>query len=218
MGIRPEAYHMNEGHSAFLGIERIRMLMEGEGADFETAREAVAASSVFTTHTPVPAGNDAFESWLIEQYFRPCWERLGISREQFLALGRQNGDNDDEPMNLTVLALRLSDCRNGVSKLHEEVSRKLWTGVWPNLPVDEVPIGHVTNGVHTGSWISFDLAGLYDRYLGPDWQEQPSDKRVWEAVDQIPDTELWRTHERRRERLVAFAPSPPWASVPKPTT
>jgi len=205
MGIRPEAFHMNEGHSAFLGLERIRMLVAEENVSFEAAREAVSASNVFTTHTPVPAGNDAFEPWLVERYFLPYWEKLGLTPEQFLALGRQNGSNGDEPMNLTVLALRLSNRRNGVSRLHEEVSRKLWAGVWPSLPVDEVPIGHVTNGIHTGSWISFDQAGLYDRYLGPDWQEQPADTRIWEAVDQIPDTEVWRTHERRRERLVAFA-------------
>jgi len=205
MGIRPAAFHMNEGHSAFLSLERVRALMAEAGTGFEAAREAVAASNVFTTHTPVPAGNDAFEPWLIEKYFAGFWETLGLSREAFLALGRQNGADEDEPMNLTVLALRLSHRRNAVSALHEEVSRKLWAGVWPSLPVDEVPIAHVTNGVHTGSWISYDLAGLYDRYLGPDWQEQPADRHVWEGVDQIPDTELWRTHERRRERLVAFA-------------
>ena len=205
LGIRPKVFHMNEGHSAFLGLERIRMLMVEHGVPFEAAREAVVASNVFTTHTPVPAGNDAFEAWLIERYFSEYWGQLGLSREQFLALGRQNGNNGDEPFSLTVLALRLSSSRNAVSKLHGDVSRKLWSGVWPGLPVDEVPIIHITNGVHTGSWISYDLAGLYDRYLGPDWQEQPAAAKVWEAVDQIPDTELWRTHERRRERLVAFA-------------
>ena len=205
MQLKPKAYHMNEGHSAFLGIERIRIMMEEQGVPFPAAREAVAASSIFTTHTPVPAGNDAFEPWLVERYFKIYWERLGITRDEFLALGRQDGSDGDEPMNLTVLAIRLSNHRNGVSRLHAEVSRRLWSGVWPSLPIDEIPIGHVTNGVHTGSWISFDQAGLYDRYLGPDWQEQPTDPRVWEAVDQIPDTELWRTHERRRERLVAFA-------------
>lgn len=157
----------------------------------------MAASNVFTTHTPVPAGNDAFESWLIEKYFAGYWEKLSLTRDQFLGLGRQNANNGDEPMNLTVLALRLSNRRNGVSRLHEEVSRKLWAGVWPDVPADEVPIAHVTDGVHTGSWISFDQAGLFDRYLGPDWQEQPADTKIWEAIDQIPDTEVWRTHEHR---------------------
>ena len=205
MGIEPEVYHMNEGHSAFMALERIRMLMVGRGVSFEAAREAIKSATVFTTHTPVPAGNDAFEPWLIDRYLSGYWGQLGLSREQFLGLGRQDVNNDEEPMSLTVLALRLSGHRNGVSELHGEVSRKLWAGVWPGLPVHEVPITHITNGVHTGSWISYDLAGLYDRYLGPDWLEQPAEVRVWEGVDQVPDTELWRTHERRRERLVAFA-------------
>ena len=205
MGITPAVFHMNDGHPAFLAFERIRMLMEERGVGFETAREAVMASNVFTTHTPVPAGNDAFEPWLIDRHFGEYWGKLGLTREQFLALGRQEVDNGDEPTSLTVLALRLASSRNGVSELHGNVSRKLWAGVWPDLPADEVPITHITNGIHTSSWISYDLAGLYDRYVGPDWQEQPPEASVWETVDQIPDTELWRTHERRRERLVAFA-------------
>ncbi len=205
MGITPSVFHMNDGHPAFLALERIRVLMAERKVSFQAAREAVMASNVFTTHTPVPAGNDAFEVWLFDRYFGQYWEEIGLQRDQFLALGRQNGSNDDEPVSLTVLALRLSSCRNGVSRLHGQVSRKLWAGVWPDLPADEVPITHVTNGIHTGSWISHDQAGLYDRYLGPEWQEQPTEASVWETVDQIPDTELWRTHERRRERLVAFA-------------
>ena len=204
LGIEPQAYHMNEGHSAFLGMERIRLLMAGQGVSFDVAREAVVASNIFTTHTPVPAGNDAFEPWLVDRYFGNYWGQLGLSREQFLALGRQDARNNEEPMSLTVLALRMSSSRNGVSRLHGQVSRKLWSGVWPGLPADEVPIDHITNGVHTASWISYDLAGLYERYLGPAWQEQPANAEVWREVDQIPDTELWRTHERRRERLVAF--------------
>ncbi len=205
MGIEPEVFHTNEGHSAFLGLERIRMLMADRGVSFETAREAVSTSNVFTTHTPVPAGNDAFEPWLIERYFCHYWDQLGLSFQQFLTLGRQDADNGDEPMSLTVLAMRLSNNRNAVSELHGQVSRKLWSGIWPDLPVDEVPITHLTNGIHTRSWISFGLANLYDRYLGPSWQERPADQQVWEAVDQIPDAEMWRTHERRRERLVSFA-------------
>jgi starch phosphorylase len=205
MGLAPKAYHMNEGHSAFLGLERIRQFMAKQGISFDDAREAVVASSIFTTHTPVPAGNDAFEPWLIDKYFSNYWPQLGISRDQFLALGRQEPGNKDEPMNLTVLALRLSNYRNGVSKLHGAVSRKLWSNVWPGVPVNEIPITHVTNGVHTRSWLSHDMAELYDRYLGPDWHEKPAGEAAWKGMDQIPDTELWRTHERRRERLVAFA-------------
>jgi starch phosphorylase len=205
LGIKPKAYHMNEGHSAFLSLERIRLLMAQEGASFDDAREAVVASNVFTTHTPVPAGNDVFEPWLIDRYFSEYWPKLGLNRESFLALGRQEPKNQDEPMSLTVMALRLSRYRNGVSRLHGEVSRKLWAGVWPGLPQNEVPISSITNGIHTPSWISHDMATLYDRYLGPGWHEKPADMSVWQAVDHIPDTELWRTHERRRERLVAFA-------------
>ncbi len=205
IGIEPGVFHTNEGHSAFLSLERIRRLMVERGVSFTTAREAVSASNVFTTHTPVPAGNDAFDPAMIERYFSGYREQLGFSREQFLSLGRQDEGNGDEPMSLTVLAMRLSSNRNAVSELHGHVSRTLWSGIWPNLPVDEVPITHFTNGVHTRSWISYSLTGLYDRYLGPTWKERPADGNIWEAVNQIPDTELWRTHERRRERLVAFA-------------
>ncbi len=205
LNIHPKAFHMNEGHSAFLGLERTRMLMAEQGVRFAEALEPVVASNVFTTHTPVPAGNDAFESWLIDKYFSEYWPQLGLDREGFLRLGRQEPNNQDEPMNLTVLAVRLSSFRNGVSALHGQVSRKLWAGVWPNIPAAEVPIHHITNGVHTPSWISHDMAELYDRYLGPGWHENPADIKVWKAVEHIPDTELWRTHDRRRERLVAFA-------------
>ncbi len=205
LGIEPTAFHMNEGHSAFLGLERIRILMAEQAVNFEEAREAVAASTVFTTHTPVPAGNDAFEADLIDKYFGHFWGQLGLEREQFLGLGRQEPRNADEPLSMTVLAIRLSCDRNGVSALHGNVSRALWSGVWPGVPDNEVPIGQITNGIHTASWISHDLATLYDRYLGPGWQNKPADMTVWKSVEQIPDTELWRTHERRRERLVAFA-------------
>ena len=205
MNLHPKAFHMNEGHSVFLGLERVRWLMVDNGMSFDEARQAVVASSVFTTHTPVPAGNDAFEPWLIDRYFERYWPLLGLSREQFLALGRQEPANKDEPMNLTVLALRLSSFRNGVSKLHGTVSRKLWHNVWPSLPMEEVPIDSITNGIHTRSWLSHDMAELYDRYLGPRWHEQETREEIWRRVDQIPDTELWRTHERRRERLVGFA-------------
>jgi len=204
LGIEPKAYHMNEGHSAFLGLERIRNLMNERGVGFDEAMQAVAASNVFTTHTPVPAGNDAFEPWLIDKYFSGYWGQLGLSRDQFIALGRQEPGNPDEPMSLTVLALRLSGFRNGVSKLHGAVSQKLWANVWEGIPTNEVPISSITNGIHTPTWISHDLADLYDRYLGPGWHEKPTDMDVWKSAYHIPDTELWRTHERRRERLVAF--------------
>jgi len=205
LGIAPKAFHMNEGHSAFLGLERIRLMMAEKGVSFEVGMEATKSSSVFTTHTPVPAGNDAFEPWLIDKYFSNYWGQLGLDRDRFLALGRQDAFNGEEPMSLTVLAMRLSNYRNGVSELHGLVSRKLWVGVWPGVPVNEIPIGHITNGIHTKTWISDDLAQLYDRYLGPAWHEKPADMSAWNLAERIPDTEVWRTHERRRERLVAFA-------------
>jgi glycogen phosphorylase len=205
LGIKPKAFHMNEGHSAFLSLERIRMLMVEHGVSLDEARQAVSASSVFTTHTPVPAGNDAFSVELVEKYFNHYWPQLGLDRDAFMDLGRQDVGDEEGTLAMTVLALRMTASRNGVSELHGQVSRHLWETAWPGVPQEEVPIGHVTNGIHTLSWISHDLAGLYDRYLGPRWHEKPSESGIWEAADSIPDTELWRTHERRRERLVAFA-------------
>ncbi len=205
LGIEPAVCHMNEGHSAFLTLERTRILMQEQKATFAEAREAVAAGNAFTTHTPVPAGNDMFSPQLMEKYFAKYYPALGLSRNAFLALGRQNAGDKDEPFCMTVLALKSATYSNGVSKLHGEVSRRMWTWVWDGVPLEEVPITSITNGIHTRSWISHEMVGLYDRYLGPKWIESPADQSVWERVEQIPDGELWRTHERRRERLVAFA-------------
>ncbi|MCD4824754.1 MAG: alpha-glucan family phosphorylase [Phycisphaerae bacterium] len=204
LNLEPKSFHMNEGHSAFLTLERIRCLMDENGLSFEEAREAVAASNIFTTHTPVPAGNDAFEPWLIEKYLSHYFEHLGLSKDEFLNLGRPEHPGENEPFNLTIFAMRMSSFRNGVSKLHGNVSRKMWSSVWPSLPIREIPIDGLVNGVHTLTWISHDMASLFDRYLGPGWYEKPGDQNVWQAVQHIPDEELWRTHERRRERLVAF--------------
>ncbi len=203
LGIRPTICHMNEGHSAFLALERIRILREERGLSFAEARQAASAGNVFTTHTPVPAGIDRFPPHLIDKYFYDYYTSLGLSREEFLALGRQNPADHQEPFCMAILALRLAAHTNGVSRLHSQVSRRMWQGVWPGVPEDEIPITWVTNGIHIPSWISFDLAGLYDRYLGPHWLQRPDDQTIWERVDKIPDEELWRTHERRRERLVA---------------
>jgi starch phosphorylase len=205
MGRAPSVCHMNEGHSVFLAVERIRQLVQGKGLSFAEAKEAVVASNVFTTHTPVPAGNDVFPPEMIRRYFEAYVPQLGISMDQFLDLGRIHPGSRDEPFQVTVLALRLSSFANGVSKLHGAVSRNLWRPLWPDLPADEVPITHITNGVHTRSWYSDEIARLYDRYLGPKWAEDPVDQRIWQRVDRIPDSELWRSHERLRERLVAYA-------------
>jgi starch phosphorylase len=205
IGITPSVCHMNEGHSAFMALERIRQLMEVNGLSFDEAREATVLGNVFTTHTPVPAGNDVFPAAMIDKYFSQYYSSLGLSRKQFLAMGRQNPIDENEPFCMTVLALRLANHSNGVSELHGEVSRRMWQRVWPEVPTEEVPIKHITNGIHTASWISHDMADLLERYLGFKWRDNPADATIWERVSRIPDAELWRTHERRRERLVAFA-------------
>jgi glycogen phosphorylase len=205
LGLRATVCHMNEGHSAFLAIERIRSLMTEYKLSFAEAREVAAAGHVFTTHTPVPAGNDYFSPDLIEKYLGNFYRSLGLSRKEFLALGRQNPEDDREPFCMTVLALRLSVHVNAVSRLHETVSRKMWAGVWPGVPLAESPLSHVTNGIHVRSWISEDVTDLFERYLGPSWLEQPADQTIWKRVEEIPPLELWRAFERRREQLVAFA-------------
>ncbi|HNX51310.1 MAG TPA: alpha-glucan family phosphorylase, partial [Thermoanaerobaculaceae bacterium] len=201
-GLDPEVCHMNEGHSAFLSLERIRVLMREHKLTFLEALEAVRAGSVFTTHTPVPAGFDIFPPEMVERYFGEYMQEVGIDREQLLAMGRGDGNNG---FNMAVLALRTTAYANGVSRLHGEVSRELFHRFMTNLPVEDVPIGHVTNGAHTRSCVSKEMSGLFDRYLGPDWWRHPGLSETWSAVDSIPDEELWATHERRRERLVAFS-------------
>ena len=202
IGLQPTVYHMNEGHSAFLALEHLLHLMRTLDLSLPEARELASASLVFTTHTPVEAGHDYFHADLINRYFSETARQLGLSQADFLELGRTDGNGD---FCMTVLALRLASRANGVSKLHGEVSRKMWQSLWPNVPVKEIPIGHVTNGVHFRSWISADFNQLYNRYLGPIWREEPANREVWSRVKSIPDEELWRTHERRRERLIAWA-------------
>ena len=206
LGIRPTVCHMNEGHSGFMAIERIRQLMGAEHLSFDEAREASAAGNIFTTHTPVPAGIDLFPSDLVDNYLNGYYDALGISRDEFLALGRENPSDRESPFSMPILALRLSAMSNGVSRMHGDVSRKMWKNIWPNVPESEVPIQSITNGIHIRSWVSNDMQSLFDRYLGPGWiQNLVDDQSTWTQIDQIPEVELWRTHERRRERLVAFA-------------
>jgi glycogen phosphorylase len=205
LGKEPTVCHMNEGHSAFAALERARVLIAEQGFDFGTAIEAVKAGTVFTTHTPVPAGNDAFNPGMIDQYFGEYMKSLKLDRQQFLALGRENRNNDGENFSMTVLAIRTANVSNGVAKLHGVVSRKMWKNIFPGVPETEVPITSITNGVHTPTWVAPEIGALYDRYLGQAWQEKPTAFEVWNRVDHIPDAELWRTHERCRERLVALA-------------
>ncbi|WP_027184030.1 alpha-glucan family phosphorylase [Desulfovibrio inopinatus] len=205
LGFKPKVIHMNEGHSAFAGLERIRRFMEENGLSFEAASEIVASSSVFTTHTPVPAGNDRFPPELMQTYFQDYAQKLGLAFKVFLGLGREDPRNDAEPFCMPVLALKLSRFNNGVSLLHGHVSRNMWKRVWPQYPVEDVPIGAITNGIHVPTWVAPDLAALYDRYMGANWREDPDCTRVFNQVPAISDAELWRTHERLRERLVDYA-------------
>ncbi len=204
LGIKPTIYHTNEGHSAFLSLERIRQLMIDDKLDRKTAREVVFSSNVFTTHTPVPAGNDVFPIEMMQKYFVDYIKQIDMSMEEFLKLGKIDPNNQKEDFCMTVLALNLSAENNGVSELHGHVSREMWKDIWKGVPAKELPIDSITNGIHTLSWISFDMQNLLDRYLGPRWRTKPLEYGIWERVQKIPDAELWRTHERRKERLIDF--------------
>lgn len=201
----PTVCHMNEGHSAFMAIERIAQLIREYGLTFDQALEAVKAASVFTTHTPVPAGIDRFPADMIRRYFLNISNEIGIGIDRFIDLGRIHPGNHSEEFCMAVLAIRTAAQTNGVSKLHGEVSKKMWRDIWPRIPAKEVPITHVTNGIHTRGWLSGEMSRLYQRYLGRKWMDDPSDHTIWKRVENIPAFELWRTRERLRERLIAFA-------------
>ncbi len=203
-GHSPSVYHMNEGHSAFLAIDRVRRRMQNDGLSFGEASMLVKQTTVFTTHTPVPAGIDRFPRELVEKYLRAHYTALGISFNDFFALGSQNGAYGAAEFNMAYLAMIFSSYIIGVSKLHAEVSRKMWQGSWVGVPLNEVPIDSVTNGIHTRSWISQEISDLYSRYLGLDWMEQPANHNCWANVDDILDSELWRTHELRREKMISL--------------
>ena len=206
LGITPDICHMNEGHSAFLALERIRNLIDEHGLTFDEARQAAMASHVFTTHTPVPAGIDRFPADLVKQYFKAYHDKLKLDMEGLLALGRDDVTNKDEPFSMASLAIRTSDWANGVSALHGVVSRSMWQGIWPGLPEDEVPIGHVTNGVHAATWLSRPLADAIDRQAGTNSRlTKPADHDIYRVVNDIPDESLWAIHTERRHRLVAYS-------------
>lgn len=205
LNINPSVYHMNEGHSAFAILERINLSMKHYGLSFDEAKEMVIYSNVFTTHTPVPAGVDRFEPALISKYFKYYVEEIGITIEELLSFGRIYPDNKKELFCMLVFAMKFSGFRNAVSSLHTVISRSMWANIWPDFPDEDSPIEGITNGIHIPSWISTDMGSLYDRYLGRRWMEDPDNKKVWDRINAIPDSEIWRTHERRRERLVGFA-------------
>lgn len=202
LGYNPDVWHMNEGHSAFLSLERIREQVLG-GHPFDEAEATVKKSTVFTTHTPVPAGADEFPLWLTDKYFSNYWPQLGLEREKFIDLARHNlpwGEHFSMP----VLAIRMSAYRNGVSKLHGEISRKMWAYLFPGTSEKDVPITHITNGVHTGTWLARRLHVLYERYLGHDWMDRLDDPEFWKGIEEIPDAELWTVRRHLKRKLVAY--------------
>ena len=201
LNYKPTVYHMNEGHSSFLTLELIKNIMDEQKVSFEMAKEIATVQTVFTTHTPVPAGNDIFEINLVEKYFNGYWDKLGITREEFLRLGMPG--NDLEPgFNMGILALKIAGKKNGVSKLHGEVSRELFAEVWPNIAEDESPITHVTNGIHTCTWLAPNLKELFNEYLPPYWQDNIQNNSTWDRIDSIPDEKLWAAHVERKEKLI----------------
>jgi starch phosphorylase len=204
MGITPGVLHLNEGHSGFAVLEAIRSRMEEEGLGFDDAVRRVSREVVFTTHTPVPAGHDRFHAGLIEEHLGPLRESLGLSLEGLMSLGRENPGNHDEQFCMTVLGLKLSRRANAVSSLHGEVSRAMWTGLFPGKLEESVPIGHITNGVHVPSWLAPQMFRLYDRHLGTGWHQHSGESRIWEGIEDVEDGELWETHLSLKSRLIEF--------------
>ena len=202
LGYKPTLYHMNEGHSSFLILQLIYNIMQEKQVSFEIAREIATVETVFTTHTPVPAGNDIFDITLVEKYFKEFWPKLGISREDFLKLGMKENEGFEQGFNMGILALKIAGKKNGVSKLHGEVSRELFSEVWPNIAEDESPITYVTNGIHTCSWLAPNLKKLFNEYLPPYWQDKIELDSTWQKIDSIPDEKLWNAHYERKEKLM----------------
>ena len=204
LGLKPKVYHMNEGHSSFLTLELIRDTMEEKEVSFNIAKDIVSAKTIFTTHTPVPAGNDIFDIGLVDQYFSDFWGKLGISREKFLRLGMKCQDGLEPGFNMGILALKIAAKKNGVSKLHGAVSRELFGDVWPNIASNETPITYVTNGVHTCTWLAPGLKKLYNEYLAPYWQDNIHIESTWKKINDIPDEKLWKEHMNRKRKLLDF--------------
>ena len=204
LGLNPTVYHMNEGHSAFLNLELIKNTIKEKQVSFEIARDIASSKTVFTTHTPVPAGNDIFSIGLVEKYFRDFWPRLGLTREEFLKLGMKPCDGLEQGFNMGIFALKIAGKKNGVSKLHGEVSRELFADVWPHIAPSESPITYVTNGIHTCTWLAPKLKELYNKYLIPYWQDNIHEDNVWEKIKTIPDDKLWKAHMDRKVKLLAL--------------
>ena len=206
IGVDPTLCHMNEGHSAFLALERVRRLMRDAGATLAVAAEVAAAGHVFTTHTPVPAGNDAFAHDLIAPYVRVLGDGLGMSGDEVLRLGRVDPSQAGSEFSMPVLAIRLADRHNGVSELHGREARAMWRVLWPKLAEHEVPIGSITNGVHLGTWVGREMAALFERTFGEGWEPRADDREMWRRIEAVPDEEIWRIRETTRGRLVRELP------------
>jgi starch phosphorylase len=203
IGSEPGVFHLNEGHAGFVVLQRIRDLIE-RGTSFDDALEEIRRTTIFTTHTPVPAGHDAFPFQLIEKHLAGCWGTLGANRDRFLALGAY--DNGSGPQfNMTALAIRSAGATNAVSQLHGAVTREMFAPMWPDVPAAERPVGAVTNGVHVPTWIAADLANLFTKFLGPDWLDRHDDPSMWDGVLGIPDDELWAVRQGLRRYLFTFA-------------
>ena len=201
LGLNPTVYHMNEGHSAFLILELIKNIIKEKKVSFEVAKDIASSKTVFTTHTPVPAGNDIFPIGLVEKYFKEFWPRLGLDREEFLKLGMKPCTELEPGFNMGIFALKVAGKKNGVSKLHGAVSRELFGDVWPEIAANESPITYVTNGIHTCSWLAPSLKELYNKYLIPYWQDNIYKDEVWENINNIPNQELWGIHQKRKQKL-----------------
>ena len=204
LGLNPTVYHMNEGHSAFLNLELIKNTIKEKQVSFEVAKDIASSKTVFTTHTPVPAGNDIFPIGLVEKYFKDFWPRLGLTREEFLKLGMKPGEGLEQGFNMGIFALKIAGKKNGVSKLHGEVSRELFADVWPHIAPSESPITYVTNGIHTCSWLAPKMKELYNKYLMPYWQDNIHEDYVWEKIKTIPDDKLWKVHMDRKIKLLSL--------------
>lgn len=202
LGINPAMYHMNEGHSSFLTLELIKHTMKDKEVSFDIAKDIVTSKTAFTTHTPVPAGNDIFPVKLVEKYFNGFWTKLGISKDEFLRLGMKANDDKTSGFNMGILALKIAGKKNGVSKLHGAVSRELFGDVWPNVPSNESPIEYVTNGIHTCTWLAPTVKDLYNEYLKPYWQDSIEEESTWKKIYDIPDEKLWKVHQSRKEKLI----------------
>jgi len=203
LGITPGVLHLNEGHSGFAVLEAVRMRMEEEGIGFDKAVPRVSREVVFTTHTPVPAGHDRFEADLIEEHLGTLREALGLTKEQFMALGQEH-PGTDERFCMTILGLKMARRANAVSSLHGEVSREMWTGLTPGKTAEAVPIGHITNGVHVPTWLAPQMFRLYDRHLGTGWHLKSSESHIWDGIESVDDGELWETHLNLKSQMIEF--------------